>query len=125
MGQQSYGASVKAALTCANARGVPLSPASEPDWAANDPLRFFPELRGVPTGVWCGDRDAFAEPARRYIAAARPEIGVIGPGRHDGVFYARVLPDAIIDRRKQLFRQYDIDSATRFRALLQTEEVAE
>lgn len=69
--------------------------AGEPDWAANDPLRFFPELRGVPTGLWCGDRDAFADAARRYIALARPEIGRISPGRHDGVFYARVLPEVI------------------------------
>lgn len=69
--------------------------AGQPDWAANDPLRFFGELAGVPTGVWCGDRDAFADATRRYIALAHPEIGVIEPGRHDGHFYARVLPETI------------------------------
>ena len=63
------------------------------DWEANDPLRFFPELAGVPTGVWCGDRDPFVDATRRYIALARPEVGAVSPGRHDGVYYARVLPD--------------------------------
>jgi hypothetical protein len=69
--------------------------AGPPDWAANDPLRFYPELAAVPTGIWCGDRDPFAEAARRYIALARPEVGSIGPGRHDGVYFARVLPDVV------------------------------
>jgi len=63
------------------------------DWEASDPLRFFPELAGVPTGVWCGDRDPFVDATRRYISLARPEVGSISPGRHDGVYYARVLPD--------------------------------
>lgn len=65
------------------------------DWGANDPLRFHPELAGVPTGIWCGDRDPFIEASRRYIALAHPEVGSIGPGRHDGVYYARVLPDVV------------------------------
>lgn len=69
--------------------------AGQADWAANDPLRFFPELAGVPTGAWCGDRDPFVDATRRYIALARPEVGTIGPGRHDGVYYARVLPDVV------------------------------
>jgi len=63
------------------------------DWEAHDPLRFFPELAGVPTGVWCGDRDPFVDATRRYIALAQPEVGAVSPGRHDGVYYARVLPD--------------------------------
>ena len=67
--------------------------AGEDDWAANDPLRFYRELADVPTGVWCGDRDPFIEATRRYIALARPEIGRISPGRHDGVYYGSVLPD--------------------------------
>jgi len=65
------------------------------DWEANDPLRFLVELAGVPTGVWCGDRDPFVDATRRYIARARPEVGAISAGRHDGVYYARVLPDVI------------------------------
>lgn len=65
---------------------------TEPDWVAADPLHFYRELAGTPTAVWCGDRDAFAEAARRYIALAHPEIGSIEPGRHDGVFVARVMP---------------------------------
>ncbi|MDD7967016.1 alpha/beta hydrolase [Actinomycetospora lemnae] len=66
-----------------------------PDWEAHDPLRFCPELAGVPTGVWCGDADPFVEATRRYVALARPEVATIGPGRHDGVYYARVMPDVI------------------------------
>ena len=50
------------------------------DWEAHDPLRFFPELAGVPTGVWCGDRDPFVDATRRYIALARPEVGGGEPG---------------------------------------------
>jgi S-formylglutathione hydrolase FrmB len=67
--------------------------AGEADWAANDPLRFYPELGGLPTGVWCGDRDPFVDATRRFLALARPEVGRISPGRHDGVYYASVLPD--------------------------------
>jgi S-formylglutathione hydrolase FrmB len=69
--------------------------ADRADWEAHDPLRFAPELAGVPTGVWSGDRDWFVEGTRRYIALARPEIGRVSPGRHDGVYYARVLPEVI------------------------------
>lgn len=69
--------------------------AGRADWEDNDPLRFFPEIAGVPTGVWCGDRDPFVDAVRRFIALARPEVGAIGAGRHDGVYYARVLPDVI------------------------------
>lgn len=65
------------------------------DWEAHDPLRFLGELAGMPTGVWCGDRDPFVDATRRYIALARPEVGAISAGRHDGVYYARVLPDVI------------------------------
>jgi hypothetical protein len=67
--------------------------AGQADWEANDPLRFHPELAGVPTGVWCGDRDPFVDATRRYLALARPEIGRISPGRHDGVYTAAVLPE--------------------------------
>ena len=69
--------------------------AGQADWEANDPLRFYPELAGTPTGLWCGDRDPFVDAARRYVALARPEIGVVSPGRHDGMFYGRVLPDVL------------------------------
>ena len=69
--------------------------AGEADWAANDPLRFYPELAGTPTGIWCGDKDAFADPVRRYIALARPQFSRISPGRHDGTYYGTVLPQVI------------------------------
>jgi len=65
------------------------------DWEAHDPLRFLGELAGMPTGVWCGDRDPFVNATRRYIALARPEVGAISAGRHDGLYYGRVLPDVI------------------------------
>ena len=63
------------------------------DWAATDPLRFFPELRPTPVGVWYGDRDLFVAATRRFVDLARPEVAVMGKGRHDGAFYASVLPD--------------------------------
>ena len=62
------------------------------DWSANDPLRFYPELAGVPTGMWCGDKDAFADPVRRYVALAHPEFSRISPGRHDGTYIGSILP---------------------------------
>lgn len=66
--------------------------AGEGDWVANDPLRFYPELAGTPTGIWCGDRDSFVDAARRFMALARPEIASVTPGRHEGTYYASVLP---------------------------------
>ena len=65
------------------------------DWEANDPLRFYPELADTPTGMWSGDRDPFVDAVRRYLVLARPEVGVVSPGRHDGPFYSRVLPDVL------------------------------
>ena len=62
------------------------------DWIANDPLRFYPELASTPTGIWCGDRDAFADPVRRYIALAHPQFSSISPGRHDGTYIGSILP---------------------------------
>ncbi|GLZ55262.1 hypothetical protein [Actinomycetospora sp. NBRC 106378] len=62
------------------------------DWEANDPLRFYPELAGTPTGMWCGDRDSFANAVRRYIALARPQYSRISPGAHTGSYYATILP---------------------------------
>jgi len=69
--------------------------AGEADWAANDPLRFYPELASTPTGIWCGDKDAFADPVRRYIALAHPQFSRISPGRHDGIYYGTILPQVI------------------------------
>ncbi|MCD2186820.1 alpha/beta hydrolase [Actinomycetospora soli] len=65
------------------------------DWEANDPLRFYPELAGTPTGMWCGDRDSFADAVRRYIALARPQYSRISPGAHTGSYYATILPQVI------------------------------
>jgi S-formylglutathione hydrolase FrmB len=66
--------------------------AGEADWAANDPLRFYPELASTPTAVWCGDRDAFAGPVRRYIDLAHPQFSRISPGKHDGAYIGSILP---------------------------------
>jgi S-formylglutathione hydrolase FrmB len=62
------------------------------DWAANDPLRFYPEIADTPTGMWCGDKDSFADAVRRYIALAHPEFSLISPGKHDGTYFGSVLP---------------------------------
>ncbi|WP_018335408.1 alpha/beta hydrolase [Actinomycetospora chiangmaiensis] len=63
------------------------------DWQANDPLRFYPELAGTPTGMWCGDRDSFVDAVRRYIALARPQYSRISPGAHTGSYYGTILPE--------------------------------
>ena len=67
--------------------------AGQADWEAHDPLRFFPEITPVPAGIWCGDRDPFVDATRRYIGLARHEVGAISPGRHDGLYYAKVMPE--------------------------------
>ncbi|MEJ2890225.1 alpha/beta hydrolase [Actinomycetospora aeridis] len=67
--------------------------AGQADWEANDPLRFSGEIAATPAGIWCGDRDPFVDATRRYITTARPEVGAISPGRHDGVYYAKVMPE--------------------------------
>ena len=66
--------------------------AGEPDWIANDPLRFYPEIASIPAGVWCGDNDPFVNATRRYMDLARPEVASVTPGRHDGAYYATALP---------------------------------
>ena len=65
------------------------------DWIANDPLRFYPELATTPTGIWCGDRDAFADPVRRYVELAHPQFSRISPGRHDGTYIGSILPQVV------------------------------
>ncbi|RKT53079.1 alpha/beta hydrolase [Saccharothrix australiensis] len=69
--------------------------ADEEQWAALDPLRHPDALRGVPLGVWVGDRDRFVEGTRKFIAAAKPAVAAITPGGHDDVFYRKVVPDVI------------------------------
>lgn len=65
------------------------------DWASMDPLRNIDALRGIPTGIWCGTEDSFIEGVRRYIAAARPEIGFTGPGKHGDAFNRSVVPSVV------------------------------
>ena len=65
------------------------------DWASMDPLKHVETLAGVPVGVWCGVEDPFVEGTRKFIAAAKPEIGYTGPGGHADSFYRRVAPDVI------------------------------
>ena len=65
------------------------------DWASMDPLRNVDALRGVPTGMWCGTQDPFVEGVRRYLAAARPEVGFTGPGTHSDAFNRSVMPSLI------------------------------
>jgi len=65
------------------------------DWASMDPLKHVETLAGVPVGVWCGVEDPFIEGSRKFIAAAKPEIGYTGPGGHADSFYRHVAPDVI------------------------------
>jgi len=69
--------------------------ADQAEWAADEPLRHLPEIAGTPAGLWIGQDDPFVPAARRFIAGARPDPGVIGPGAHDDAFWRRVLPDAL------------------------------
>ncbi|MEU1432072.1 alpha/beta hydrolase-fold protein [Nocardia sp. NPDC005746] len=64
-------------------------------WAALDPLRNLDKLGPVPVGLWCGDRDRFIEGCRRFIATARPEVGLITPGTHTEEYWRTVTPDVI------------------------------
>lgn len=66
--------------------------AGEADWAAHDPLRFVGELADTPLGVWCGDLDPFVTATRRFVDLARPEVGSVTAGHHDGAYYASVMP---------------------------------
>lgn len=64
-------------------------------WAALDPLRNLDKLGPAPVGVWCGDHDRFIEGCRRFIATARPEVGLITPGTHTDEYWRTVTPDVI------------------------------
>ncbi|MFE3195740.1 alpha/beta hydrolase [Nocardia sp. NPDC059240] len=64
-------------------------------WAALDPLRNFDKLGPAPIGLWCGDRDRFIDGCRRFIATARPEVGLITPGGHTDEYWSTVTPDVI------------------------------
>ncbi|MET8426393.1 alpha/beta hydrolase-fold protein [Nocardia sp. NPDC004860] len=64
-------------------------------WAALDPLRNLDKAGPAPVGVWCGDRDRFIEGCRRYIATARPEVGLVTPGTHADEYWRTVTPDVV------------------------------
>lgn len=94
LGRPLLGAAALSPGLFLNWRAASRRPFRDPaDWAAHDPMLFGPELASTPTGVWCGDRDPFVTATRHYIATARPEVGRVSPGRHDGTYYASVLPD--------------------------------
>jgi S-formylglutathione hydrolase FrmB len=67
----------------------------EREWAGLDPRNNVGALGDTPVAVWCGDQDAFAAGTREFIAVARPRIGQILPGRHDGEFQDRVARDQV------------------------------
>ncbi|MEC3953024.1 alpha/beta hydrolase-fold protein [Nocardia sp. CDC153] len=64
-------------------------------WAALDPLRNLDKLGPAPIGLWCGDRDRFIEGCRKFIAAAKPEVGLITPGAHTDEYWSTVTPDVV------------------------------
>ncbi|SFB26759.1 Enterochelin esterase [Amycolatopsis marina] len=65
------------------------------DWASMDPLRNIAVTRGIPTGIWCGTEDRFIEGNRRFITLARPEIGYLAPGGHNGAFFRAAVPSLV------------------------------
>ncbi|MGW2662736.1 alpha/beta hydrolase [Nocardia tengchongensis] len=64
-------------------------------WAALDPLRNLDKLGPAPVGLWCGDRDRFIDGCRRFIATARPEVGLVTPGTHTEEYWRTVTPDVL------------------------------
>ena len=64
-------------------------------WASLDPLRNMDKLGPQPLGVWVGDHDKFIDGTRRFIAEAKPEVGVITSGAHNDGLYRKVVPDVI------------------------------
>jgi S-formylglutathione hydrolase FrmB len=67
----------------------------EREWAGLDPRNNVGALGGTSVAVWCGAQDAFAAGTREFISAARPRIGRILPGRHDGRFQDVVAEDQV------------------------------
>ncbi|APA97210.1 alpha/beta hydrolase [Nocardia seriolae] len=64
-------------------------------WATLDPLRNLDKLGPAPVGLWCGDRDRFIDGCRRFIAIAKPEVGLVTPGGHTEEYWRTVTPDVV------------------------------
>jgi enterochelin esterase-like enzyme len=69
--------------------------ANRDDWAAHEPLLHLPELRGLPLGVWCGERDLFWPVARRVSQELPGAAAYLGPGDHTMEYWREVLPDVL------------------------------
>jgi S-formylglutathione hydrolase FrmB len=67
----------------------------EPQWRSHEPLLHTDDLRGTPTGVWCGTEDPFIGAARKYIQAANPQPANLSAGAHTDTYWKRVLPEIL------------------------------
>lgn len=68
---------------------------NEAEWISLDPLRHIDALGDVHLGVWAGTSDWFIDGTRRFIELADPEIASTTPGKHDGQYLSKALPEVI------------------------------
>lgn len=64
-------------------------------WEAHEPLLHTAELKGIPTGVWCGESDPFIGADRKLIRALAPEVAALSPGEHNEDYWRRIMPDVL------------------------------
>ncbi len=65
---------------------------SRAEWRSMDPLVNVAATRGIPTGIWCGDKDPFIDGVRAFVRLADPEVVDIDPGRHTGSYFRTTVP---------------------------------
>lgn len=64
-------------------------------WEAHEPLLHTEELKGIPTGVWCGNSDPFVGADRKLIKALQPEVAALTTGAHNEDYWRRIMPDVL------------------------------
>jgi S-formylglutathione hydrolase FrmB len=64
-------------------------------WEAHEPLLHTEELKGTPTGVWCGNSDPFIGADRKLIKALQPEVAELTNGEHNEDYWRRIMPDVL------------------------------
>ncbi len=69
--------------------------ADQSQWESHEPLLHTDELKGTPTGVWCGNSDPFAGADRKLIKALRPEVANMSAGDHNEDYWRRIMPEAM------------------------------
>ncbi|WP_197320287.1 alpha/beta hydrolase family protein [Saccharomonospora sp. NB11] len=65
---------------------------NQAQWRSMDPLANVDKLRGIPTGIWCGDDDPFVDGVRAFIRRAHPEVAHIDNGGHNNKYFRTTVP---------------------------------